>query len=613
MNADSLGYCFFSFFGGLLVFPAFAKATCRSTIRSARGIVNDLGPVAAQQSRGLVLVSTCSEANSERDMHKVLDKFGLGLNIPFTQLPLRDKKVDIPVLRLRDWVSYLLRFNVWHLVCGLSAPDANREKSTLSSFWRKFRYQNPKHPIYELAAQGKISLDRVAPVVLHGDEGRGLKRQAYLVTNYHSLLGRGTNPQRKRMAREKLKKRYIKHDLNFKLHSYCHRFLFGCMPKCYYTNENDDVFRSLLAFAAEEARHMALEGVTHPRTQEQYWVMCVGITGDWPWLRSSGDLVRSFSNVQKRHNVRTLPVGICHLCRGGQVDVPWEQFHTRRPVWYDTMYEQCPFGSPSPFLAVPHIDSEFPGYFKFDVFHIWHLGLGKQLLGNVLALLSERQPAGNVDERFQLLTQEYLAWCQAHKKTPQVKKLTKELITWPTKGHFPVGSWHKGALTTVLLEFVSDHYKNTDFSNEPLLLESMEAVKAASTCLQTMFSHSVFLSNSEAMFIGQMGQRFLRRYASLAEKSKGLGRCLFALQPKGHAWHHLMLDLVLASNQGLRYIVNPLTWSVQLDEDFVGRPSRLSRRVRPGRIQVRRVIQRYLKGVYHQWIKNKLICKARAA
>lgn len=542
-------------------------------------------------------------------MHSVLDKYGLGLEIPMTPLPLTHQDLDIPVLRLRDWVDFFLKFNVWHVVCGLRTPNERLEKATLSAFWEKYREQHPSHPIYRMAAQGSISLDRVCPMVLHGDEGRSLKRQPFLVCNFHSLLGQGSNPEDRRNARLQVQSAGVRHRLNLKGHSYCNRFLFGCMPKAFYTGEHEDVLPALISLAASEAAHMATHGVRHPRTPECYWIMTAGVTGDWPWLHRCGNFSRSFNNVPKKQATnarqRQPPAGICHLCRAGQDQFPYEQLHTTRPRWYATMYQQ--------FLAVPHADgnAEFASFWKFDVFHVWHLGMGKHFLGSLLALLSETQPAGNTDERFKLLTQEFLGWRRLRSKTAQIRKITKELITWPKKDSFPVGSWHKGAVTTVLMEFAEDHYRNIDFSGNQLLQECMEAVRAANACIRAMYSRGVFLSNRDASFIGGIWMRFLRRYSSLAESSRIQGRMLFCLMPKGHAWHHLMLDMVLAADRdNLSHVVSPLCFSCQMDEDFVGRPSRLSRRVRPGAVQVRRVVQRYLKGSYREWIKSKLIRRA---
>ena len=94
-------------------------------------------------------------------------------------------------------MAYILEHNCFHMMCGLMAPDANRESAILSSFWSRFRHQNPTHPIYSMAARGEVDLATTVPIVCHGDEGRGAKRQAFMVVNFHGLLGRGTNPQRR--------------------------------------------------------------------------------------------------------------------------------------------------------------------------------------------------------------------------------------------------------------------------------------------------------------------------------------------------------------------------------------------------------------------------------
>ena len=44
------------------------------------------------------------------------------------------------------------------------------------------------------------------------------------------------------------------------------------------------------------------------------WAMLIGVSGDWPWLHKSGNLSRSFNNVQKRITVRNAPRGIPLCC-----------------------------------------------------------------------------------------------------------------------------------------------------------------------------------------------------------------------------------------------------------------------------------------------------------
>ena len=581
-----------------------SKATCRSTIRSARGLVADIGEDLAKKSPGLVELAHCSEKNSERDTHNLLDKYGLSLPIPMTKLEVSTDEIDMQILRLRDWMGYILENNAFHIMCGLMKPHPAREDAILESFWKKFKHEHPDHPIYGMAERNELLLKRTVPVVCHGDEGRGAKRQAYLVTHFHSLLGRGTNPQKRRDQGSKLKIPFVKHELNFRGHSYSNRFLFGCLPKHWYTHDKDHVFTDLMTAAAREALFMSTTGVTDPFSGKTYWCMMLGMVGDWPWLAKSGGLNRTFNHVQKRTNVRNPPAGICHLCQAGQDHVAYEEINTRRPAWLNTVNVQSPFGQPSAFEVVPHPPGKLAEMWKYDAFHCFHLGVGRQFLGSYLALLSEFHEGGNIDERFNSLSADYMSWCKTNKRNTHVKRLTKELISWPKTTVYPVGAWSKGDLTTTLMEYVEDRYKDEAFTDNPLLQKSREATSAVNMFFRLIFSRGLFLNRDDASLAANLALQFLRRYSFLAETALRQSRALYILQPKCHAFHHIAISMYLSSSTPqVRYILNPLGYSTQCDEDFVGRPSRLARRTKVGKVQVRRVLQRYLKGAYHQWIK----------
>ena len=78
--------------------------------------------------------------------------------------------------------------------CGLLRPDPSREKAIWSDFWAKFEKAQPEHEVFSLARAGTIQLSNAAAVVYHGDEGRGRKKQPFLVTSFKSCLGRGLAP-----------------------------------------------------------------------------------------------------------------------------------------------------------------------------------------------------------------------------------------------------------------------------------------------------------------------------------------------------------------------------------------------------------------------------------
>ena len=86
---------------------------------------------------------------------------------------------------------------------------------------------------------------------------------------------------------------------------------------------------------------------------------------------------------------------------------------------------------------------------------------------------------------------------------------------------------------------------------------------------------------------------FVQEYGRCARLSYRDGRNRFALVPKLHMVHHAGFRLVMEA--GLSdWVVSPLARSVQLEEDFIGKPSRLSRRVNAGRLVHVRLLERSL-------------------
>ena len=72
--------------------------------------------------------------------------------------------------------------------------------------------------------------------------------------------------------------------------------------------------------------------------------------------------------------------------------------------------------------------------------------------------------------------------------------------------------------------------------------------------------------------------------------------------PKSHSLCHFPLRMREEAARS-EYVVNCLSESVQMQEDFIGRPSRLSRRVSPKALHLR-CVQRYLIGAYHALLES---------
>lgn len=497
---------------------------------------------------------------------------------------------------MQSWFEFFLANSCMHILHGLHRPHASREQSILKAFWKHFKMRHPDHQLFDEVSRGRICLERAVPLVVHGDEGRGRRHQAHFVISFHSVLGIGFGKKSKSRVWERM-------ECNFEGHTYTNRFLIASLRKKDYSDQDEsDTWKTLMEQVALDARFLWEHGISD-REGLSYWGIVLGLVGDWPFLHKSAMFTRSFNNIQKRVSVRNPPAGICHLCRSGQPDVAFEQIATRRPDWIGTCFTQSPFSEPSPFTQhLLHVPEKGEALWLFDWFHCMHLGVTRNFLGSVIALLSEQQPFGSVEDRFQALSQHYKAWCRSNPKKSYFAKLSKEAIGWDTTSQFPSGGWHKGALSTSLMAYVEERFALESFRDEPLLGLAAEACDAIQRCSKLLYRSSAWLSPSVSGMCAELGFKFLRRYSEMATLSKRSGRNLFVFQPKIHVLHHFLVDMWSAHERNV-FVLSPLATSCQPSEDFIGRPSRLSRRVTAQSPILDRIMDRYLQSSYHHFIR----------
>eukprot|EP00435_Cladocopium_sp_Y103_P023217 s5066_g5.t1 len=304
----------------------------------------------------------------------------------------------------------------------------------------------------------------------------------------------------------------------------------------------------------------------------------LNVTGDWAWLAKCGHLARTCLNVEKRpRGVNAVPKGICHWCKAGQLNVPFEDFR-RRPIWKSTCFEagDNPFTSVPTLLQLPH-DPNRPGsFFIYDFWHSFHLGLGKTFLASVLALISDRMGSSNIDGRFAELSDLYLQWCDEQHETAYLTAINKETIGWIDRGKYPNGFWNKGHITVLLLRFVG-HWLRThtnEIADCPMLSQCGLATQQINEAISSMYRQDVWMKKDVANDIGNKGLSFVETYGRLARWAYDNSKALWALMPKGHVVHHTFCDLFEAADE---WVINPLVFAVQISEDFVGKKSRLAR------------------------------------
>ena len=579
-----------------------AEASCRSAIRTARNIVKDIGPEQARNVGGLVSLAGCSESHSERDTHNLLTgKLGLSLPLSLHTLPgegpsdADNNSYDLLMIRLRDWAAYLLESNSWHILSGLKKPNPERERAIWTSWWDRYKSFDPTHEVFSLASSGKIDLSCCAAILLHGDEGRGRRRQAFMVLSYLSVLGRGSGPNVRKGRRTGAQRHFNKQKLNFLGHTYCSRFVTGVLPRSL-MNDYDAAFDKLLQAVYEEANFMSRVGV-QDRLGRTHYMILLRTVGDWPFLAKAGRLKRSFSNVMRR--VGNVSNGVCHLCQAGEPSWPFEDIGTRRPGWASTRNCCNPFRELPLASIVPHTPGRLPSHFAFDLFHCVHLGVGKNLASAMIAVLSNLEE-GNIEERLMAVTKKYRSWCREHGRAMVISKITKDTLSWQTRAQYPTGGWFKADLTTNFLEWIESLDGTLDVAAEPVLIPGMEAVKTLNRFVRMLYELDAWLSPQQAVLAGQIAFQFLRRYQASAFAALQRKEALFILQPKLHVVQHMALELLEQGSQGLM-AMNPLIFSNQMNEDVIGKASRLSRRV-SARTVIQRVLERYLQACYEKWV-----------
>ena len=98
------------------------------------------------------------------------------------------------------------------------------------------------------------------------------------------------------------------------------------------------------------------------------------------------------------------------------------------------------------------------------------------------------------------------------------------------------------------------------------------------TVLSVLFAEGFWVRDFKAKRIAQWLLAFLGRHQKVAKLSFLGGRNRFAMVPKVHYIHHFPFELLDQSGKS-KWSINPLATSCQMQESFIGAPSRVSRRV----------------------------------
>ena len=149
------------------------------------------------QGTGDLLCKIASAANSKtnvtRNLTVAIHKAGASLQVPIdvvqTTIRFRKPKVRIervwwPVLPMKSWIPLLMEQFPQVLLGGHMLEQESKWRSLLRFFWGTFQQCDPNHPVFT----DGTDLETAIPYMIHGDEGRGLRRQPFMVQAWQLVL-----------------------------------------------------------------------------------------------------------------------------------------------------------------------------------------------------------------------------------------------------------------------------------------------------------------------------------------------------------------------------------------------------------------------------------------
>ena len=548
--------------------------------------------------------------NASRDVHEKFSK--LGYSLPLTihethhELETPDhQRLTTYHIKPLDWMKHWMA-NAPELLGGSGNIFAN-----FKAFWKVYQVSNPEHVVFEKHGH---RLERVIPLLVHGDEGRAVKRTNYLVLSVESPIGSQYDPTthcecHAQMASrsgiptygedlqtlsgdllESARKQYT----NFKGHSYLSRWLL-CGVGGWLYKRHPRVVDDLLEKITSNLKTLFHDGFD--LGDQQVFAAVIAVKGDLDFHKKTFNLTRSYSNLGDRHEIP-----MCHSCMAGSPGCRFEDF-SEQPEWEITMNVQRPWplDNPPVLSEIPFNDSSPEQMLQWDVFHLFRLGVARDIIGGILIVLLRlgfmdyEGSSKNLPDRLQRAHSMFSLWATVHGYHPGLRSFSKAFFNMKSLISAPWASC-KGSDSVLLLKwlrhFVKLNLGNPMVAGHDRLLNEMLQVLDASLDIGMIYEHKLFLERACARRLYVSILTMLRGYTRLGQRAIAAKIRAFILKPKAHGMHHVAKKLQLELNKGSTLIPNPAIYSCDINEDFLGRISRLSRRV-GFRLCDLRVIHRY--------------------
>lgn len=483
-------------------------STLSSAEVPAKDLILDARTAAKTDScRVLARIAKVKESSADVPLFKILRDCGLALPIRIS-----DKKVatleNYPYLDPADFLETLSGSGYFHKVLGVPAHMA---ESCLLSFWEKFRTLYPNHQVFSQY----LPLENLIPYYLHGDGGRGYKKDPIEILSMFPALGAGSNSMRVDLS-GKRKPDDLTLGMNLRGSSGTTRFLFSVLSSLVY-KRHPDAFDALLDLWGRKLQNLMSDGFQAMGTT--WYVAVIGFTGDSPFVKKIGHFVRSFHNIRKRASSKSkLQIGCCWLCSAGTETAtesyPFEQLGYFEPLWVQTQRHNnpVPWADNDPGPLLPYMlwdaDDSPAAWYKADLFHVYHAGVGQDFSASaILYSMKKLFGLGSVEKDLKALNEALAEFMDIHKCRLHCGYLTESLLGYNSTRDYPEGKWSKNMDTAIVMKFLVHLLQQECFlgkvQEDPILKEILSSALAIGRVIRTCLGAEYFMASDDCVEIIQ--------------------------------------------------------------------------------------------------------------
>ena len=576
--------------------------------------------------------------NASRAAHRMVERLGLKWRIPISEMEYKfgTQSLHLPYLSPIDIYTFFIT-NHPDILFGGFTDDGDIQR-LLKSFWSEYKNVHSGHVLFqENGPDGEEGFSLTVPAVWYGDEGRGRRRGNTALVTLETPFGLNTFENVQSMNHSfrcrtcqpdnRLEAKYpCNHpnptgiplaayaSTNFKEHVFLSRVPIFLLP-CALYKEHPDLIDFMLRKIAKELKQLYYEGLT---IRGKTWtVALLGMKGDSKWLAQVGSLVRYYGKKGKKRSL-----AMCHECYAGLDRYPYEDV-SENPKWARTMWRTRPWESSPSFLDVPFDKHQPEKFLRRDLMHIGKLGLYRHHIASVIISLVTwkyfawaGEAKNDVPTQLQRAHGHFKLWCSTSSKCPSLRSFSRALLNWKNAKTFGwmnvkasdavlLNQWLREALLpAAILETQDPHRKS-------LLKVMLEVSAALSKFSQLLFGHQLLVTRRCCVTLLEHGTRVLNGYSWLAKEIVPI--CAWAMVPKVHMYKHVIHDIKIFLEESAgpgcenQLFLSPLAFSVECNEDMIGRCCRLSRRV-DARVMQRRVLELFLvkgKLLHSRWLRRK--------